>query len=271
MEKIDRLGWAAGLGFESYGLRVGVRANDPKAIQEIVSRFPPGWQRLRSPFVDRLYSLWLARNTAASPIRRFNIVYADATRLVRVPNREGALDSFDANLRMYVAERARGRIFVHAGVVGWRGKAIVIPGRSHSGKSRLVEALVREGATYYSDEYAVLDAGGRVRPYLAPLSLREDDRFERREPKMLRAPVGRQPLHVGLVVVSSYRPGARWRPRRVSHGQGTLELLSNTVPARRRPRTTLAVLARAISKAVVIKSARGEADDVARAVLEQGA
>ena len=43
-------------------------------------------------------------------------------------------------------------------IVTWgRGRAIVIPGRTFSGKSTLVAELVRAGATYYSDEYAVED------------------------------------------------------------------------------------------------------------------
>src|SRR5262249_31683129 len=63
-----------------------------------------------------------------------------------------------------VAQRSREMLFVHAGVVGWRGLAIVVPGRSHTGKSTLIAELVRHGATYWSDEFAVLDDAGRVHP-----------------------------------------------------------------------------------------------------------
>jgi uridine kinase len=41
---------------------------------------------------------------------------------------------------------------------------IAIPGRSFSGKTSLVTALVRAGAVYYSDEFAVIDRDGLVRP-----------------------------------------------------------------------------------------------------------
>src|SRR5262249_17082640 len=37
-----------------------------------------------------------------------------------------------------VARRSGQMLFVHAGVVGWRGLAIIIPGRSLTGKSTLV-------------------------------------------------------------------------------------------------------------------------------------
>ena len=56
-----------------------------------------------------------------------------------------------------VARHSHQMLFVHAGVVGWRGLAIVLPGRSRTGKSTLVAELVLRGAVYYSDEFAVLD------------------------------------------------------------------------------------------------------------------
>jgi hypothetical protein len=65
------------------------------------------------------------------------------------------LDAFENHLQLWVAEGAPRHAFVHAGVVGWRGRAMVIPRSSHSGKSTLAAALIRAGATYYSDEYAV--------------------------------------------------------------------------------------------------------------------
>lgn len=58
--------------------------------------------------------------------------------------------------QLTVATLAKGLVFVHAGVVGWRNRAIVIPRRSLSGKSTLVLALVEAGADYYPDEYAML-------------------------------------------------------------------------------------------------------------------
>ena len=82
------------------------------------------------------------------------------------------LDAFESHVQLTVAEYAPRRIFVHAGVVGWKDRAILIPGLSHSGKTTLVDQLIRAGATYYSDEYAVLDARGRVHPYPRALGMR---------------------------------------------------------------------------------------------------
>ena len=120
-------------------------------------------------------------------------------------------------------------------MVGWKGKAIVIPGRSYSGKSTLVAALVRAGATYYSDEYAVFDRKGLVHPFAKPLEIRAEGEF-----KQSRVPVGElggksgtRPLPVGLVLMTGYKQGAKWRPRKLSPGKGVLEMLFNTVSARK--------------------------------------
>ena len=67
--------------------------------------------------------------------------------------------------QLTLATLAKELVFVHAGVVGWRNRALVIPGRSFSGKSTLVMALVEAGADYYSDEYAIFDLEGKVHPY----------------------------------------------------------------------------------------------------------
>ena len=85
-----------------------------------------------------------------------------------------ALEILDSQLRIHIGEHSPEGIFVHAGVVGHLGRALVIPGVSFAGKTTLVRELVRAGAIYYSDEFAVIDVEGRIHPYAKPLSIRED-------------------------------------------------------------------------------------------------
>jgi hypothetical protein len=175
----------------------------------------------------------------------------------------------ESDLQLGIAELAPRRIFVHAGVVGWRGRAIVIPGRSYSGKTTLVAALVRAGAAYYSDEYAVLDSLGRVHPYPKPLSIRPENgqRAKKCTAEELGGISATAPLPMGLVVVSRYRHGASWRPRLLSPGQGVLALLANSVPVRRKPQRTVTTLIQAIANAQILKGVRGEAHEVAVSLL----
>jgi len=267
MEKIDRLGWAAGLAVVSYGVYIGLRTDEPEALDGLVRLLPSGWRPATSPQVERLYSFRVGDGPGQG-IRRFSMLYRDETRIARSLEQTAVLNALESELQLYLAERARGRIFVHAGVVGWRGRAVVIPGRSMSGKSTLVAALVRAGATYYSDEYAVLDARGRVHAYPTPLSLRDGSAAAPNEPPLAAPNHDLDPLPVGLVVITRYRAGARWRPRRLSPGRAGIELLAHTVAARRRPARALSTLARTLSGALVLKGVRGEASGLVATVAE---
>jgi hypothetical protein len=272
MKKVDRLGWAAGMCFVAYGRRIGIRANDPEVLERLSHRLPCGWRPAASPIVDHLYSIVAGGNGAQAHTRRFTLVYAGAMQLARTLDLDEALDLLESDLHLYVAARARGKLFVHAGVVGWRGRAIVIPGRTLAGKTTLVAALVRAGATYYSDEYAVLDASGRVHPYTKPLSIRREGshRPQRLPVESMGAVAGAKPLPIGLILLSRYRAGARWRPRRLSPGQAALALLAETVPARRRPAAAIARLGQIATQAPAFSGVRGEADKLAHALLARG-
>jgi hypothetical protein len=272
MDKIDRLVWAEGVSILSYGVRVGIRVNKPGVLEKVLPFLPPGWKPSSTPAVDRMYSIIAGGEGPKPNIRLFNIVYANANRIARTPELFQAIDAFESDLQLYVAETSPRRVFVHAGVVGWQGQAIVIPGRSFSGKTTLTAELVKAGMTYYSDEYAVLDAQGRVHHYARPLSIRENGHLEKPKKYQVETLGGRpgsRPLPVGLVVVSKYKPGAKWRPRQLSAGEGALALLSNTVSARREPQTTLATLHKVVSRAPVHKGQRGEAQQVIDFILAQ--
>jgi hypothetical protein len=270
MEKLDRLGWAAGVVFEVQGLRVGIRATAPEVLEHILGLLPPGWRAVRGLAVEQLFSLVVGGPGARPGTRRMNLVYQEATLLVRTPALDEALRLLEVFLHLYVAERARKRVFVHAGVVGWHGRAILVPGRSLSGKSTLVAALVQAGAAYYSDEFALLDRRGRVHPYPIPLALRVDgaDRPPvKRTVEMLSGTAGVRPLPVGLVVLTRYEAGARWRPRPLSPGRALLELLDHALAARYAPERVMEALAPVVTGATILKGRRGEASTVAPAVL----
>jgi hypothetical protein len=217
-----------------------------------------------------LYSVVVGGPTARNGVRRFNILYSGAARLVRAHDFDEVLRHLELDLELYIGDHARRRTFVHAGVVGWNGRAIVIPGRSFSGKSSLVKALVKAGADYYSDEFAVLDERGRAHPYPIPLAIRQDR--DGGQPVKYRVEdlggvVGACPLPVGLVLFTRYVRGARFRPRPLSTGRAVLELLTHTLPARRRPERVLEALTQAVTQASVLRGPRGEAEETARQIL----
>ena len=267
MAKLDRVGWAEGLCVDAYGLRIGIRVNRTGALDELEVLLPPGWAPARAKEVDRLFSLVLGSEDAR--VRRYNLVYAGIARRARTLDRGEALSALEAELRQAVAAAARGWVFVHAGVVGWRGRAIVVPGRSGAGKTTLVAELVRAGATYYSDEFAVLDRRGRVHPFAKPLSIRGEEGVAVSTPvAALGGRAGEGPLRPILFALAHHRPGGRFRPTRLSPGQALLAMLAHTVPVRRRPKASLHALQAALSRSLVIRGARGEAAATAQVLLD---
>jgi hypothetical protein len=271
MAEIDRLGWVTGICFASYGLRIGIRVNQPEVLKRLPLLLPPGWKMTSAPSVDRIYSLWVGRTDRSSRVLQSNVLYAGAAPLAQAPELDEILVRLEADLELLVAETAPRRVFVHAGAVGWCGRAILLPGRSFSGKSTLVEALVRAGATYYSDEYAVLDARGRVHPYPKPLSLREagGQSTRRCTAEALGGRTGSGPLPVGLIAFCEYRPAGRWRPRWLTPGRAALALLAHTVPAIRKPQAVLTTLRQLLWQAAALKGMRGEAELMAKELLRR--
>jgi hypothetical protein len=272
VDEFEQHEWVESICFTSYGVRVGIRVNRKHVLEKVFPHLPPGWKKSRPRTVDRLYSFLIGARERLGRHRRLNLVYADDNRITATPKLDQAIDAFESDLQLFVAETAPRRVFIHAGVVGLGGKAIVIPGRSFSGKTSLVAALVKAGAIYYSDEYAVIDEKGLVHHYARPLSIRENGHLARAKKYHVEALGGRagaKPLPVGLVVVSRYKQGARWRPRGLSEGEGALELMSNTVSARRQPEAMLAAIRKVVSLAPVVKGNRGEAHQVVDFIFEK--
>jgi hypothetical protein len=79
---------------------------------------------------------------------------------------------------------------------------------------------------------------------------------------------GVKPLTVGAVVLTGYREGARWQPRRLSPGRAAIELLNHCVSARRGPQLVLTALRQVVAGALVFKGVRGEARDMVESLLD---
>jgi hypothetical protein len=174
------------------------------------------------------------------------------------------LDILDSFIREHIACEAPDHVFVHAGAVAIEGSAVLFPGASFSGKSTLVAALVRAGATYMSDEFAVLDAAGRAIAYPRPISIRvPGSESLELDPKGLGPVDAGDPLPVAAVVVTEFRPDGVWKPQRLSPGTGGMRMFANTITAAKRPEQSLSAISRAVENAVVLESTRGDADELA--------
>jgi hypothetical protein len=269
MKKIDRLGWVEGIGITAFGVHTGIRVSTAGVLPRVLPLLPPGWKKSRKTTMQRLYSLVVPEIGQRAGLRRMNILYADNVRIARDTDLDQVLAALETDLHRYTAEAAPSMTFLHAGVVGWQGRAILIPGRSLSGKTTLVRELLRLGATYYSDEFAVVDNFGMVHPFSRPLGIREDSTFAQTKysAATFGAASGVKPLPLGAVVLCKYRAGARWRPASLSPGQGALELMGSSIAVRTKPQHTLRRIQELVKGVVFLKGARGEARESAASIL----
>jgi hypothetical protein len=251
---------------EAFGVTVAVTA-DPEHFAAVRGFLPPCARPVRDLPERGLFAL------VKDPDEALLNVACDEKPIAGPFDLRLALGILDAELRMYIALHAPDHVFVHAGVVGVEDHAIVLPGRSFAGKTTLVAALVKAGAEYWSDEYAVLDADGLVHPYPKPLSVRINDTRETDEQPVesLGGRAGDRPLPVAVIAFTSYRPGAAWALRSRTAGEGAVKLLEHSIAARSRPEQVLAAVRRAATNAMVLEGERGDARQAASALLSQQA
>ncbi len=190
----------------------------------------------------------------------------DALRAPTVQRIGTSVDDLIDDLHLSIALHAVDAVFVHAGVVAWNDRAIVLPGRSHAGKSTLVHALVRAGATYLSDEYARVTTSGDIAPYPRPLQLRTAGGRTFLDPSTI-GQVADRPFRPGLVVFTHHRATSRFEPVSVPPAQSALELFDNTVIAEVAPLRAAEAVAQIARSSAAVRSDRGEADLAASAIL----
>src|SRR6266853_5384526 len=266
MEKIDRLGWAAGVAFQAFGVRIGIRVSDPLVREAALSRVPAGWTRIQSAVVDRLYSI-VTPLVHRRNVRHLCVLYGDHTRLSRTERIEDLLDYFESDLDLHIAANSQDRLFIHAGAVRWKGHTILIPGRSHTGKTTLVAEFLKSGAAYYADDFAAIDDAGHLHAYPRDLSVRtHSNASERVRPEELGA-ARAQPGPISFVLLTEYAEDAQWTPRPISPGQGILKLLENTPSARQQPSFALGVLQKAMEGAEIHQGYRGDKQQTVQEVL----
>ena len=255
--------------FDAFGVKIGVICNDPHLLNKIKIVLP-----LVIP--DNLLFVSNQRPEHTFKLERLNgsakvTVYKNNEKLFNYTNDDSLIEYLSSQIRITVAEFAESKVFIHAGAVGWKDSAIIIPGTSYSGKTTLVSELIKAGAVYYSDEYAVLDEEGNLHPYPKMLSMRGIiDDFQQVEtaPEVFGARIGSQPIPIKMILITQYKKNGRWKPQIMKTGEGLMEVLKHTIPIRLKPEFVLNVLKKTASRAIITKSKRGEANIAVPNVLE---
>jgi hypothetical protein len=158
---------------------------------------------------------------------------------------------------------------VHAGAVVLHGRALLIPGSSHAGKSSLVAELLRRGAAHLSDEYALVDVEGRVHSYPRPLLLRNGGP---RQTLVLPSDLGgrfeTEPAEVGWILAVDYDPAGQWKIESISQGEAVMLLLRNTPHEMEQSPGMIELFTRCAAAAECYAGTRGDVVEAADRILE---
>jgi hypothetical protein len=254
--------------FQSYGVPVRLESNSEEILEKATSTARTALLGRIRPIdcdkAEQTFSLPITPEGLCSIVQNGESMATDKTGFK-------FWKFFDSLVRILIAEFAKDVVFLHAGAVAWRGKAIILPGNSFYGKTTLVAELIRCGAEYYSDEYAVLDADGRVHPFDRPLSMRTDGEsvVETYIPvEDLNGSAGRTPVPVGCVLFTKYEPESEPNYEFLSTGQGVVEIIAQTIAIKRNTEFAINVLKKTLSNAIIVKSPRRDAGKFARNLLE---
>jgi hypothetical protein len=158
---------------------------------------------------------------------------------------------------------------VHAGALLINGKALLLPGSSHAGKSSLVAELLRRGASHFSDEYALIDDHGLTHSYPRPLLLRNGRPTQSLVlPEEMNAQFASEPAPVGWILALDYVAGGQWKVHELSQGEAIMLLLQNTPHEMAKSPEMIDFFLRVAEKARSFQGVRGEATDAATCVLD---
>jgi hypothetical protein len=245
------------------GVRLTV-ATDAIAAAAVLDRYVLPWLPRMPPDLeraDRIVAVRRAGGGALDVVVDGAVAWTARGAIAAVPAVQRALDEA-------VVERQVEMAIVHAGVVALGGRAILLPGPSLAGKSTMVAALVRRGATYLSDEYALIGADGRVHPYPRSLLLRDPQGAVRpRRAADLPGAVALEPVPAGLIAGLRYAAGGALAVEALSQADGVLLLLRNTPQVLADRPWILAPLERAAETARCYAGERGSAAAAANGLL----
>ena len=258
--------------FTCFGVPVRAQANNVALRRRIGSVMPPHSAAIRDGSGSRGSSIRVglrgAGECACGEHHEHAVWFEDDIEHFGGGTDDTLVASVRGHVKLAVAERAPRHAFVHAGAVVVDDRAIVLPGRSLSGKTTLVRALVERGAAYLSDDYAAVDELGRVHAFAQPLGVRTPGSIAQRDvdPAEIGA-VASSPVSIGLVVVTRHVAGTEFEPEAIGRAAAGGDLMAHAVAGRSAPGRVLEYLTRAVAAASAWRGPRGDAGDAADVIL----
>lgn len=263
--------WRHVFKIECFGVKIGVRSNNLSMFSRVKNNLseilPIPWNE--NPDFDVEH--WITILKGEINPKELTI-YKDAEQVGINNSADIIYDLLVSKIRATVAEYANEFVFLHAGVVSWKGRAIILPGKSHSGKTTLVTELVKRNCLYLSDEFAVIDKNGLIHPFPKKLSVRgiiDEHRQVDIAVEEFGGVPAVKPVPVGFLLVSEYQAKIKKPSIKInSSGKGIMASVANSISVRQNPKFVLEVLGVITNQAIVLETRRGEAEDFAEYFLD---
>ena len=231
MEKIDRLGWAAGLVVSPFGTRLGIRTNDVGQLDSIASTLPANWDRQLGGPCDYLLSLKLAAASQRRGSRNFHLLYAGSGRVARTLDSQEIFTALREQLLQNAAITARSQTILPGVLLEWEGRGVLVVGQGLD--ADLWQPLLDAGGKVCSQSMVSVDAEGMATPW----------------PGQRPAP----PLRLsGIFASDASRRRRKTRLERLKSGKAALILMGFSQSARYQPQAVLQLLANLCQKVPVL-------------------
>jgi hypothetical protein len=253
---------------EGLGVRVELTSENTDLAEAAWQRLPVDWKK--SPAPSEISSeIDIAVDFSRSRLGGGWRLTLDGRRIAAAVDSEDLLAAFEHHLPIAVASRTDRGVALHAALVSWQGKGVLLPGVSFSGKSTLVAALVDAGARFEADDLVLVEGSGAARGIPRALVLRENRGRTRRSPASLGWQPRLHPLPVERVLFLRFDPAGRlaWEP--LTPATAALFLFAHAIDTKRDPARLLTALSALVSGSRTVQGLRGEAPSAARRILDE--
>jgi hypothetical protein len=219
----ERAGWRYSRRLRCVDFDWSILSNDAALAEYLTHLYDPCVVGSPGP-AKHVFTVRRHANVESTPVS----VYRDGQAILRRAPEDLAIAQLAWEVNRGVVEESGHRLLLHAAAAEHDGRIVVLAGPEGSGKSTLVEALVRSGLRYVTDEaVAVTLPSARIAPYPKPIVLDETRHHQRLLPAQEIRPdavatSGGDPRL--LVLLAGYQPGRATLARPVPRAEAAAAL-----------------------------------------------
>jgi hypothetical protein len=260
-QQLENASWNETVICVCYDYVVTIRSAKDGYLEELKRKMPINFELCESEELNPHFNIFITETSDRE------LVFFFFDKLVPRLKYQFGEPTYEQNFEFLIdmlgasnAARNENYVVLHAGAVSYNGIGIIFPADSYSGKSTLTAEFVKQGATYYSDEYAVISRDGRLFPYIKPISLREPGGWDQTDfdVRSFGGKPGNEPNEIGYILFTKFKKFSRWNPEFISPVRAVFEMLPHSMNGKNNPEFTIQVLQNVTKKAKVLKSSRGE-------------